>query len=251
MDLAREEYELIMEPTEGDPLLEVLQIAVTIGKLQAAIDSIDSSDPMICQEFLNQCYGAKRRLTDLQNNGSFGEAPSECTSARFLEPSKMKIPPTEPLFGLAYHFSSKDHAMLHMMFWVQLVVLQPVIYRARSIVHAHTNDKPPTQAIEDHEYLLSETYANKIARATPYCLQASMKSSCIQVIIFVTSAISTTFLDFEHRDQFDWCQHVFRHMADSGFDAALHLTALARARWDHRASRQKKLTCLSLRRQIS
>ncbi|KAJ5088395.1 hypothetical protein N7456_012011 [Penicillium angulare] len=251
LDLSQVEYELVMEPTGGNPLLEILQITVSIGKIQSAVNSLDLTDHMACQELLQQCYGAKESLMDLQNNGSFGEPPFEGTSTRFLESQKMSIPATEPLFGSAYSFSSQDNAMLYMMFWFNLIILQPLIHRARFIAETHINDNSPTDSIDDHDYLLSELYTNEIARSIPYCLQESMKSSCIQVVLFVTSAISKIFLELEDRDKFDWCQHVFQHMADNGSESARHIVALAKHQWEHRVSGQKRVISLSLRRQIS
>ncbi|KAJ5113815.1 hypothetical protein N7456_002349 [Penicillium angulare] len=251
MDLSKEEYELVMEPTGGNPMLEILQITVAIGKLQETMNSIDFSSSTACQKLLSQCNAIKTRLINLQRSGKLGETPSECSSAQFLGRPGVQPPSTERLFGLAYLFSSADHAMLYIMLWTQFVYLQPLIYRAQYIVDAHINPSSAAHQTDHYEWLLAELYANEIARAIPYCFQRSLKTICTQLMTHGTGAISSLFIESQNREKFEWCLDVYQQVANIGFEPILQLVELLKARWENRASARKESGELSIRRQVA
>lgn len=231
-------------------MLEILQITVAIGRSQEIMNSIDTSSSTACQKLLSQCYAIKTILINLQRSGKLGETPSECNSAQFLGRPGVQTPSTEHLFGLAYLFSSADHAMLYIMFWTQLVYLQPLIYRARCIVDVHNASSPVHQTNND-EWLLAKLYANEIARAIPYCFQRSLKTICTQLMTHGTGAISSLFIESQDQEKFEWCLDVYQQVANIGFEPILQLVELLKARWENRASTQKESGESSIRRQVA
>ncbi|KAJ5726115.1 uncharacterized protein N7483_007472 [Penicillium malachiteum] len=259
MNLLESEYEYLMEPTNGDPLLEIIQSAVTIGKLQSMLDTVDYTSLTACQDILHRCYEARECLLRLRTDGLLGEDPSdnEC-AANYFQPINEAVPSSTLLFGPPYHFSSSDHVALYMMFWGVQMLFQRLIYRARSIFQLHTDitrsgfqeDLSHSYFFENQEISLPGVYANRIARAVPYCLQESLKNTCHRPILFSLSGVSAYCVEIGDRRKFDWCQEVFKHTEARGTGTSAHLFALANSRWERRQEMgRNQFVCLSLRSQ--
>lgn len=222
-----------MEPTNGNPLLELMQISADIGPIFSAMRLIDHSDYEACQVLLLRCWGARERLHYWSNERHLGSSLLlECASAEF---GNTDIPPTEALFGQAYLFVSQDDAVLRLTLWAQLVIIHKLVYHAHCLVRLHTNEygSPSADLPGGEDILLSAQYASMIARGIPYCIQQSMRSSMMHMMAFILSTISTTFSDFQDRGRFDWLQQVFNYVAGSGFEYAARLAELARDTWAH------------------
>ncbi|KAJ5287903.1 hypothetical protein N7478_003589 [Penicillium angulare] len=231
--LSKVEYDHVMEPTNGNPLLELMQIFADVGPIFSTMRSIDHSNPEACQLLLLRCWGAKGRLLNWSNERHLGSSLLlECASAEFGDKD---IPPTDALFGQPYLFASQDDAVLHLTLWAQLVIVHKLIHHAHSLVTLHTNEdgSPSVDLLEGEDLLLSAQYADMVARGIPYCIQQSMRSSIMHMMAFILSVISTTFSDFRDRDKFDWLQQIFNYSARRGFEYAARLAELARDTWAH------------------
>ncbi|KAJ5088450.1 hypothetical protein N7456_012066 [Penicillium angulare] len=242
MNLSQSERDYLMEPTNGDPLLEIIQITSEIGLLKTAIDD-DQTDQTACQDILEQCYKVQTRLMRLQEDGHLGKEPSR------WQPDYTNFPSPESLFGFAYQFSSLDNALLYTFFWAHMVILQPIIHRARSLVRSHegTSPKNPTSRFEDPEFVLREAYASKIPRAMPYCFQQSMKLSCGKIVYFPLNMASVHFVDIGDREKLDYFHKVLRHIEALGLESASYIRGLTTHRWERRWDAEDPLDCISLR----
>ncbi|KAJ6031446.1 hypothetical protein N7540_002178 [Penicillium herquei] len=258
-NLLQSEYEYLMEPTNGDPLLEIIQSAATIGKLQSLLDTVDYSNLISCRDILHRCYKARDCLLRLRTDGLLGEDPSEDECAtNYFQPTDDPILSSTLLFGPPYNFSSSDHVTLYMMFWGVLMLSQQLIYRARSIFQLHTeiagsgfqDDRSHSYFLESQEASLAGLCANRIARAVPYCLQDNFKNTCRGPLLYTLSGTSAHWVEIGDRGKFDWCQEVFKHIAARGTGVSAHLFALSNSRWERRKEMGRdQFVCLSLRSQ--
>ncbi|KAJ5390076.1 uncharacterized protein N7496_001144 [Penicillium cataractarum] len=251
MNISKSEYDLIMEPTNGDPLLETLQTTVAIGILKSKIDSVKHADLRACQNLLQRCYEVQDHLIGLYTGGQLSNEPSALdyagNTSQHIE--NTGVPPPELLFGHAYDFSSPNDAILYIMLWTHLAMLQPLISRASRLVQFHTSSligNPPSQN-EDLESVILEAHADRIARAMPYCFQGSMGLSCCKIALFAMCMVSLNYVDSGNREKHEWCREVIRHIAACGFDVASHLYKLTGYQWVRRWVGADPLTCISLR----
>lgn len=241
-----------MEPANGDPLLEVLQATVAIGILKSEIESIDHADLGACQSLLQKCYEVQDQLIALRTSARVSEEPSplDCAKNEPLPTESTSVPPTDPLFGHAYHFSSPNDATLYIMLWTHLAMVQPLISRASSLVQSHTSlllgVLPPQTDIM--ETVILEAYADRIPRAMPYCFQGSMRLSCCKTALFAMCMVTLIYVDSGNREKHEWCREVIRHIAALGFDVASYLYELTGYQWRRRWVAEDPLTCISLRR---
>ncbi|KAJ5738513.1 hypothetical protein N7493_001668 [Penicillium malachiteum] len=205
MRLSKSEYNYLMEPTNGDPLLEILQITVRIGDLESSFLSIlDSShsDPIDFRAILQNCSLIWDEQMSVRNRGQLGQEPQR--SQRTKNDPEMLSP--ELLFGFAYDFASPSNALLYIMFWVNFVFLQSLIGRTKTLIHQHTSSTASAYAslqFEDTAFACvhPEEYADKVARAVPYCLQDCMKFSVIKEVVYGLSASAIRYVTTENGEK--------------------------------------------------
>ncbi|KAJ5711020.1 hypothetical protein N7488_005176 [Penicillium malachiteum] len=220
MSLSKSEYNCLMEPTNGDPLLKILQATVTLGTLKAEIDSVDYLPPAEYQDKLQRCSMVQSRLMKLQERGEFGGEPTDfkfpTTKSQATE--ETDIPSTEQLFGNPFGFSSPDNAILYTLFWANLCILKPIIHRAHELSRSPATQmiESPTTPFEDLELALAEEYADKIARSMPYCFQESMKLSCVKPAFWSICMALHVYLASGNREKVDWTKKAFKAMAARG-----------------------------------
>ncbi|KAJ6032232.1 hypothetical protein N7540_002964 [Penicillium herquei] len=163
-NLSETERNYLMEPTNGDPLLEILQTAVYLKDLKSALDLVNPHDLLACQDLLRKCQETHKKLIQLSTQGLLGQDMSENRS-HFV--GNTCIPSSESLFGLAYRFSSLDNAMIFIMIWAHLAILQPLISQAHSLVHLQTASPAEIfleSSFEDMEFEDPEVYADRRAQ---------------------------------------------------------------------------------------
>ncbi|KAJ5683638.1 hypothetical protein N7462_006803 [Penicillium macrosclerotiorum] len=245
MYLSKSEYEYLMEPTNGDPLLEIVQTTATIGSLKSAIE-VNQTDLAACQSILQQCLEVQAKLMKLQTEGYLGKEPSQWHSPEYIN-----ISSPESLFGPAYQFSTLHNAILYTLFWAHMVILLPVIHRARSLIRSHTSSssrKNPASQFEDPEYVLRGAYADKIPRAMPYCFQKMMNLSCAKIAFFPLNMASVHFIDTGNRRKLDYCHDVLKSIEFRGIELASYIREVTIHRWERRWDAADPLDCISLRR---
>lgn len=251
MNFSESESNYLMEPTNGDPLLEILQTAVSIKDLKSALDSVNHYDLSACQDLLRKCHETQGKLIKLSADGPLSKDAQE---HRLHFTDDTCIPSSEPLFGPAYRFSSLDNAMLFIIIWAHLAILQPLKYRAHSLVQSQTSSPVeicPESQFEDMEFELPEAYADRIARALPYCFRESTKMACARYAMFGLCTASFTYFETGNRAKHDWCRGVLEYMAAHGFDIAGHLSERASYLWVSRWGAASQVTQISLRQSTS
>lgn len=167
-------------------------------------------------------------------DGRLGKDPHQLSTQ--LE-DKAGVFSTESLFGSAYEFSSPNHALLFVMYWIQLVLLRPVLYRANSQLQKHTASMTSIYTTTQFESLVfthPEKYADKVARAMSYCLQYSMKSSLSKFSVFALCMISLNYVETRNREKREWCLEAISAIGRRGFDVSIHLRKLMAAQWERR-----------------
>lgn len=219
-----------MEPTNGDPLLEVLQTSVSLKDLKVALDSVNPFDLPACQDLLRQCHETHRKLIELSTEGSLGKDKPEY-GWKFTDTC---IPPTDSLFGAAYRFKSLDNAMLFVMIWSHLAILWPLVHRAQSMVQLQTGslvelNGPGPQ--DDSKLEDQEVYADRIAQAMPFCFRKSTKMACARYSMFGLCIASFVYYETGNRAKHMWCKEVLDYITFQGFDIAGYLNKQASALW--------------------
>ncbi|KAJ5613735.1 hypothetical protein N7528_007389 [Penicillium herquei] len=249
MRLSKAEYSYLMEPTNGDPLLEILQVTVRIGDVESLFLSVlGSSHPnlMDFRAILQKCSLIWDRLMSLQNRGQLGQEPQRSqhtqTDPEILSP--------DSLFGFAYDFASPSNALLHIIFWVNFVFLQSLIGRTKTLIHQHASSTAEAYAsyaslpFEDTEFVHPDNFADKVARAVPYCLQDCIKFSVIKEVVYGLSAISIRYVTTANGEKHRWCVRVLRYIGERGFDVASHMSKLAASKWENELGGMVPLTSL-------
>ncbi|KAJ5710593.1 hypothetical protein N7488_004749 [Penicillium malachiteum] len=238
-----------MEPTNGDPLLEILQTAVAIGDLRSSINAIESghANPVAYQVLLQKGYEIQAKLMELYQDGRLGKEPHR-SSAQLSNEMENLAP--ESLFGFAYEFSSPNHAFLFVMFWTHLVLLQPLILRLNSLLRPQTGSMTAIESSSpfgDLSFINPEKYADKVARSMCYCLQGCMRASFTKLAAFTLCMISLYYVDIADLEKHDWCLEAIRSIARRGYDVSVHLSKLMAAQWTIRWVVGYPDTCISLR----
>ncbi|KAJ5087897.1 hypothetical protein N7456_011513 [Penicillium angulare] len=250
-NFSESEYKYLMEPTNGDPLLEIFQIAVLLKDLKCELDSVNHHDLDACEDLLRKCYETQEKLTNLSTDGSLARDAPELQSY-FTEDTC--IPSSDPLFGPAYHFSSLENAMLFILIWAHLAILQPLTYRAYSLVYLRTGSTGEIwfeSRFKDMKFEVPEAYADRIARALPFCFRDSTKMACARYSMFGLCIASFAYFETGNRAKHDWCRGVLDYMAGQGFEIAGYLSERSSYLWQSRWEAPSPLTLLSLEQSSS
>ncbi|KAJ5662116.1 uncharacterized protein N7477_009732 [Penicillium maclennaniae] len=201
------------------PVDELLNLMSDIAPLIAMIDAENDSKyhGSDGQEPLIACLAHRTKFLSWYTTrvNDIGGGPIHCSSSDLVT----KLPKTDHLFGPPYRFSSPDNARMHVLFWAALSILQALIGQSQSSPNAAG------------EYVLSEFYADEIARALPFCLQDSMKAWGGHVTVFGVSQISKVYLDFKRRDKFFWSLYAYTVQKDMGSDFSGHLANFLEQSW--------------------
>ncbi|KAJ6007661.1 hypothetical protein N7540_011637 [Penicillium herquei] len=243
MNLSKAEHDYLMEPTNGDALLEILQTIASIGSLKSAIET-KHNDPVACQNILQKCYETQERLMGLQKDGHLGKEPS------LWQCKKFEVPSPEGIFGAPYQFTSLRNAILYTLFWANMVILLPILHNARSLVRSHSSTSVEDHGpqFEDMEYVLRGAYADKIPRAMPYCFQKGMKASFSKIIFFPINMASVHFIDTKNREKLNYCHDILRHVEAIGLQMASYIREVTTHRWERRwGDAADQFDCISLR----
>ncbi|KAJ5711015.1 hypothetical protein N7488_005171 [Penicillium malachiteum] len=210
MRLSKAEYSYLMEPTNGDPLLEILQITVRIGDVESLfLSALESSDPdlMDFRAILQKFSLIWDGLMSLRDRGQLGQEPQRLQRTK----NDPEILSPELLFGFAYDFASPSNALLYIMFWVNFVFLQSSIGRTKTLIHKHASSTADAYAsyaslpFEDTDFVHPDNFADKVARALPYCLQDCMKFSVIKEVVYGLSAIAIRYVTTANGEKHRWC----------------------------------------------
>ncbi|KAJ5087916.1 hypothetical protein N7456_011532 [Penicillium angulare] len=249
MCLSPQEYEYIMQPTEGNPLLELAQILADIGPLLATVRNFEYLQLETCQEILYECYALKRRLLAAHEAGHFGDMPFECSSTEFDSPG---VPATEDLFGSGLLFVSQDNAMLHMLYWGLLNMVHSLIYTVSCSLGSFGQEASPSPPSDDQNLLLAAMYADRIARAVPYCTQKHLKHTSYRMLIFVLAVAATNFIDSGNWEKYDWALKILNQVASNGYGIGARVGEMLRATWDNREEfPNKHVICIYAREETA
>ncbi|KAJ5669055.1 hypothetical protein N7462_010125 [Penicillium macrosclerotiorum] len=238
INMSQEDYEYVTQPSEGNPVVELLSLFAGFAPLAVAINKADPADHEGCKSLLQKCLGHKKKLLAWSSE-NLQTGPVSCARGEVL---CSQLPPADHMFGAPYRFLSLDNARLHTMFWTLASIIHPLISQIRSLVKAYeTSEYIPSSPIaggmlDDEDYLLSGFYADQIGRAIPYCVQDKMKSWGVHTVIFSLCQLCKIAVDRGSMEQFDWCQRAFKLMADRGFDSAARLSEVFWGMWSVRSA---------------
>lgn len=169
-------------------------------------------------------------------------APDECKTD--------ELPPTEDLFGAGYRFSTLDNARMHHWYWNALATIQPMIYKAKSLVRSHPltpeshSGKVPAR---DEDHRLSEFYADEICRTIPYYANDTKTLCGIRMLMFPLSGAIKVYIGLGHQEKFLWCQHALRLISNRGLSSSRRLSEMYWNNWNHRTNELWPVPCRSLR----
>lgn len=228
-DLTDEEYKYCREPSEGRPLVELINIFAEFTPLSAGIDSFDQSNHEACQKLLDACLAQRNSLLEwyAQRIKSIGGGPLIpidefcCTD----------IDPVDVVFGSPYNFVSLDNAMLHVFYWIAMVIVSLMICRAQIFVRLleHGN-KFCGGYLSDPDYLRGAIYADEIIRAVPFFAQNKNKLLGPHMVMFGVAAACKAYVNLGAFKKFDWCQKTLGSFGHRGFESCLHYRGYV---WDY------------------
>lgn len=225
-DLSNEEYEYCREPSEGRPLVELINIFAEFTPLSAGIDSVDQSDHEACQKLLNGCLAQKSSLLEwyARRIETIGGGPLISTDG-FCNP-------VDITFGRPYRFVSLDNAMVHVFYWMGMVIVSPMICRARTFIKSleHGN-KFCGDYVPDPDYLKMAIYADEIVRAVPFFAQDRHRLLGPHMVMFGVAAACKAYINLGTFKKFDWAQRTLGSFGDRGFGSCQHYRDYAWNYW--------------------
>ncbi|KAJ5180582.1 hypothetical protein N7492_003792 [Penicillium capsulatum] len=235
---------------EDGPLNELFNFFVNIVSVLEQFEELDRRDFRACQSALESCLATKNAmiLWYEQRVDRFGGNPSVCApGTRFCD----ALPSTDALFGPAYTFSSLDSAIMHLLYWTGMVLIQSLIYQTTSLVRFYGKGTR-ADPITNEEFTLTGLYADQICRAIPYCLQPSMRLGATHSAVATLSQVCKTYAHRRCRDQHLWCQRAYLHLANLGLDSARLLHDSIITYWEITADPYtNSILSLSLRLDVS
>lgn len=249
LNITEDEYQYLKHSSDGisTPLSELLAVYAEFGPLSTVLNRISPSDREGCATLLQNCVKQKNRITSWYAQygyarGLFVCAPDECKTD--------ELPPTENLFGAGYRFSSLDNARMHHWYWNALATIQPMIYKAKSLVRSDplTPESGLGKAPADNEdRRLSEFYADEICRTIPYYANDTKTLSGIRMLMFPMSGAIKVYIGLGHREKFLWCQHALQLISNRGLSSSRRLSELFWSSWNNRIDDLCPIPCRSLR----
>jgi hypothetical protein len=249
LNITEDEYQYLKHSSDGisTPLSELLAVYAEFGPLSTVLNFISANDHEGCETLLQNCLKQKDRIMSWYSQygyarGLFVCAPDECKTD--------ELPPTEDLFGAGYRFSSLDNARMHHWYWNALATIQPMIYKAKSLVRScpltpeSGSGKVPA---DDQDYQLSEFYADEICRTIPYYANDTKTLSGIRMLMFPMSGAIKVYIGLGNRDKFLWCQQALRLISNRGLSSSRRLSELFWNNWNHKTDELCPVPCRSLR----
>lgn len=249
VNITEDEYQYLKHSSDGisTPLSELLAVYAEFGPLSTALNRISSNDSEGCATLLQNCVKQKNRITSWYAQYGYARclfvcAPDECKTD--------ELPPTENLFGAGYRFSSLDNARMHHWYWNALATIQPMIYKAKSLVRSCrlTPERGLGKApANDEDHQLSEFYADEICRTIPYYANDTKTLSGIRMLMFPMSGAIKVYIGLGHREKFLWCQHALQLISNRGLSSSRRLSELFWSNWNNRVDDLCPIPCRSLR----
>jgi hypothetical protein len=249
VNITEDEYQYLKHSSDGisTPLSELLAVYAEFGPLSTVLNSISPNDHEGCKTLLQNCIKQKNRITAWYSQygyarGLFVCAPDECKTD--------ELPPTEELFGAGYRFSSLDNARMHHWYWNALATIQPMIYKAKSLIQSYPltpesgSGGPP---VDDEDHRMSEAYADEICRTIPYYANDTKTLSGIRMLMFPMSGAIKVYIGLGNREKFLWCQHALRLISNRGLSSSRRLSELFWNNWNQRTDDLCPIPCRSLR----
>ncbi|KAJ5439346.1 uncharacterized protein N7458_010344 [Penicillium daleae] len=249
LNTTEDEYQYAKQSSGGisTPLSELLAVYAEFGPLSTVLNTISANDHEGCETLLQNCFKQKTRITAWFSQYGYARglivcAPDECKTD--------ELPPTEDLFGAGYRFSTLDNARMHHWYWNALATIQPMIYKAKSLVRSHPltpesdSGKVPAR---DEDHRLSEYYADEICRTIPYYANDTKTLCGIRMLMFPLSGAIKVYIGLGHREKFLWCQHALRLISNRGLSSSRRLSEMYWNNWNHRTNELWPVPCRSLR----
>lgn len=227
---SEEEYQYLKNLAGPGHIDKLFKLYVGITRLHSQLEEADPFDHQTCNSLKDACTTLKENIAlwYVTERSQFGGDPSQCDPRKSVFPH---LPPTTHLFGPSFEFTSLDIARLYILYWTALVLVEPLIHRARNLVEAGQSTKSPQAVSPDHEYLISEYYADQVCRALPFCLQPKMKTWGVHVVIASMAQICKPYIYLRRQSKFNWCLRTYDLMAQRGMDLALFLKYSAYQQW--------------------
>lgn len=228
-DLNEEEYEYCREPSEGRPLVELINIFAKFTPLSADIESVGQSNHEACQTLLGACLAQKSSLLEwyARRKATFGGGPLNSTN----EFRCIDVEPVDVIFGRPYSFSSLDDALLHVLYCTSMAIVLPMVSRARTLVQSlNHGEECVNYHSSDEEYPTMQTYADQIIRSVPFFVQEKNKLLGPHMVMFGVAAACKAYINLGIFEKFDWCQKTLGSFGDRGFESCHNYRQYA---WDY------------------
>lgn len=245
INLNKEEFEYVTQPSEGNPMVELLRLYAKFTPIATAVKAARPPNHRACCMLLRKCLAHREKLTAWYAQ-NIRRGPEVCAPGEILT---TRIPPTDDLFGTAYRFHSLDSGKIHTMFWTLLSIMHVVISRARNLVRVYDID-PFTPDVDeqfgDQDYLIASYWGDQIARAMPYHVQDNLKAWGIHSVAFaLCQTCKASAVDSGNRKKFDWCHRVFGVFGQAGFESGARLADVFDGLWMMHQARQAGITVTS------
>lgn len=153
-----------------------------------------TSNPYAGKYLLNDCLVLEKKYLDLLMQISpNGNIEAELLTYAHGE-LKTCIPSTNELFGPAYRFQFLNDAILHMLLWLSLQFVYPLIRQCWELPMADVSHSSPADEIPDESELFAEFYVKQAIRSLPYCGQGGMNPWSIHYgVLIACSAARKSF----------------------------------------------------------
>ncbi|KAL2813063.1 hypothetical protein BDW59DRAFT_154990 [Aspergillus cavernicola] len=215
------DQECLLLQRDRSPIDQMFGLLVEWSRLRHDLQRIIGSGNCsreACGELLQRCFEVERKLhVDWLNGPALdldGKPVLTCKDGEWQESSSM--PKFDQLF---YDFDNLSVAKTYLLYWVISLVTSRVIYEVQKLLDGHCDS------------MQMVSYAGKILRSVPYCIQRDRQMSAVHVVIFVLSQASRCYTICGMREEFERCQQIYHLIALRGFDMAAHAAEKHLADW--------------------
>ena len=230
VNLNQEEYDYVTQPSEGNPMVELLRLFGGFTPIANAVKLARPPNNKSCRMLLRKCLKHLEKVNAWYSQNII-RGPETCAPGEILT---TRVPSTDDIFGPAYRFHSLDSGKIHTMYWTLLSIMHAVISRSRHLVRVYEIDRLTADVDEqygDADYMMSSYWGDQIARAIPFHAQESMKSWGIHSVVFAHFQASKSAIDAGNRIKFDWCHSVFLAFGKAGFESSARLSDVFSGLW--------------------
>ncbi|OOQ91060.1 hypothetical protein PEBR_02319 [Penicillium brasilianum] len=230
--LSEEEYRYCREPSEGMPLVEIINIFVEFTPLGADIESVDQFNQEACEKLLSACLAQKQSVLEwyARRKKTFGGGPLVLTDELLR---CIDIEPVDVTFGKPYSFASLDDALLYVLYCMAMAMVSPMVARARSLVQSlRQGDQRVNDHTIDEEYSTMQIYADQIIRSVPFFVQEKHKLLGPHMVMFGVVTACKAYIKLGMFEKFDWCQKTLGSFGDRGFESCHNYRQDAWCHWN-------------------